>query len=85
LRRAHACGHFALRQARFHSRCNQFSGQLKLGGLCVIGLANGGVGQQFRFHVFQAFHGGSNAKGKFSGLLGAISDEHLRRDTQAFV
>jgi hypothetical protein len=34
---------------------NQFSGQLKLGRLCLTGLANGGVGQQFGFHGFQAF------------------------------
>jgi hypothetical protein len=56
LGRAHACGHIALPQARFHTRCNQFTGQLKLGRLCFIGLANGGIGQQFGFHVFQAFH-----------------------------
>ena len=56
LGRAHACGHIALRQARFRACCNQFTGQLKLGRLSVIGLANGGVGQQLGFYVFQAFH-----------------------------
>ena len=44
--RAHACGHIALRQARLRAHCNQFTGQLKLGRLCAVGLANGGVGQQ---------------------------------------
>jgi hypothetical protein len=29
-----------LRQARLRACCNQFTGQLKLGRLCVIGLAN---------------------------------------------
>jgi hypothetical protein len=52
LGRAHACGHIALRQAGLHARCNQFTGQLILGRLFVIGLANGGVGQQFGFQVF---------------------------------
>ena len=50
LGRAHACGHIALRQARFRACCNQFTGQLKLGRLCFIGLANSGVGQG---HVHQ--------------------------------
>jgi hypothetical protein len=43
---SHACGFFALRQARLRACCNQLTGQLKLGRLCVIGLANGGVSQQ---------------------------------------
>ena len=40
LGRAHARSHFALRQARVRACGNQFTGQLKLGRLCVIGLAN---------------------------------------------
>ena len=51
LGRAHESGHIALRQARSYTCCNQFTGQLKLGRLCVIGLANSGVGQRFRFQV----------------------------------
>ena len=50
----------ALRQVSLHACCNQFTGQFKLGRLCVIGLANGGVGQQFGFQVFQAFHADSS-------------------------
>jgi hypothetical protein len=45
LGRAHARGHFALRQARLRARGNPFKGQRKLGRLCVIGLANGGLGR----------------------------------------
>ncbi len=56
LGRAHPCGHIALRQARFRACCYQFTGQLQLGRLCVLGLANGGLGQQLGFHVFQVFH-----------------------------
>ncbi len=52
LGRAHERGHIALREARLRACCNQFTGQLKLRRLCVIGLANGGVGQQFSFQVF---------------------------------
>jgi hypothetical protein len=46
----------ALHQVSLRACCNQFTGQLKLGRLCVLGLANGGVGQPFGFQVFQAFH-----------------------------
>ena len=36
LGRAHARGHFASRQARFDMRCNQFTGQRKLGRLTTV-------------------------------------------------
>jgi hypothetical protein len=88
----------ALSQVRLHARCNQFTGQLKLWRLCVIGLANGGVGQQLGFYVFQAFHvysskrspiepshAGSSAKGKFPDFFGVLCDEHLSGDAQTFV
>jgi len=61
LGRAHACGYIALRQTRFRACGNQFTGQLKLGRLRVIGLANGGVGQghassadQVQFHPIRS-------------------------------
>ena len=69
LGRAHACGHIALRQARSQTCCNQFTGQLKLGRLCVIGLANGGVGQghasstsQVKLHPIRSPSGNPCAK-----------------------
>jgi hypothetical protein len=53
--------------------------------LCVIGLVNGGLGQQLGFQVFQAFHvdssrrspidpshAGSSANDKFPDFLGVV-------------